>query len=81
MAKKFLMVTAALGLATLSGCVTAASAHNHGHIGHSIYFGHYQPGLRIILGGYDDCRYLFDKWQFTGNWYWKQRLFECEYGY
>jgi hypothetical protein len=48
---------------------------------HRDFFRH-DHGLRIIVGSsYPDCSYLFDKWQLTGDFFWKKRFLQCKYGY
>jgi hypothetical protein len=88
MSTKSLMIAAAVGLATLAGGVGAASAHQMGmgksmgmSMMHHDFFRH-DHGLRIIVGtGYSDCSYLYDKWLYTGDYFWKGKYFQCKYGY
>lgn len=77
MSKTSLALAGAAGLATLAGGVSAASAngmHNH--------FFHHRPAFGIIVGssGYD-CGYLYDRWLYTGDYYWKQRYYRCRNGW
>ena len=81
MSTKSLMIAAAAAFATLAGGIGAANAHGHGN---HFYFNQHH-GLRIIGGGdgygYDSCGYLFNKWQYSGSYYWKRQFLLCKYGY
>ena len=92
MSTKSLIIAAAVGLAALAGGVGAANAKNMGmgksmgmskgigmSMDHHNFYRH-DHGLRIIVGsGYSDCSYLYDKWLYTGDYYWKGRYYECKY--
>ena len=92
MSTKSLIIAAAVGLATLAGGVGAADAHQMGtgksmginkvmgmSISHHDFYRH-DHGLRIIVGsGYSDCSYFYDKWLYTGDYYWKGKFYECKY--
>jgi hypothetical protein len=92
MSTKSLIIAAAVGLAALAGGVGAADAHQMGmnksmgmnkvmgmSMNHHDFYRH-DHGLRIIVGsGYSDCSYLYDKWLYTGDYYWKGRFYECKY--
>lgn len=94
MSTKSLIIAAAVGLAALAGGVGAADAKNMGMsmgksmgmnkgIGMSmdhLNFYRHDHGLRIIVGsGYSDCSYLYDKWQWTGDYIWKAKYLACRY--
>ena len=92
MSTKSLIIAAAVGLAALAGGVGAADAHQMGmnksmgmnkimstSMNHHDFYRH-DHGFRIIVGsGYSDCSYLYDKWLYTGDYYWKGRFYECKY--
>jgi hypothetical protein len=82
MSTKSLMIAAAVSFATLAGGVGAANAHQMGMgmsmVHHDIF--RHDHGLRIIVGtGYSDCSYLYDKWLYTGDYFWKGKFYECKY--
>lgn len=65
------------------GCLRNFAANAHGHGNHFFFNQHH--GLRIIGGGYgygyDSCGYLFNKWQYSGSYYWKRQFLLCNYCY
>lgn len=83
MSTRLFMMAAAAAFATLAGGIGAANAHGHG--GHGNHFFNHHHGLRIIGGGYgygyEGCGYFFNRWQYSGSYYWKRRFLSCKYGY
>jgi hypothetical protein len=92
MSTKSLIIAAAVGLAALAGGVSAADAKNMGmgksmgmnkgigmSMDHHNFYRH-DHGLRFIVSSYPDCSYLYDKWQWTGDYIWKAKYLACRYG-
>ncbi|MFT3731703.1 MAG: hypothetical protein QM780_09840 [Hyphomicrobium sp.] len=81
MPKTSLMLAAAAGLAMWVTGVSSASAngmHMHNH------FFHHRPALGLIIGsaGYSSgCGYLYDRWLYTGDYYWRFKYRRCLSGW
>ena len=75
MSTKSLMVASTAAVLAMVG---TGSANAHGHKG----FNNFQhgPHVRFVVtpnyGG--GCGYYYDRWQYTGSYYWKKQYFVCK---
>ncbi len=85
MKTKTIIIAAAAGLVTTLGAAGMASAggkssHNsmsmkkESHESHE----HHRPHFNYIIAPSYSCGYYYDKWQYTGSFYWKKQYFICK---
>lgn len=41
------------------------------------YHYHHRPLIRLSIGG-GGCGYLYDRWMYTGSFYWKSQYYQCK---
>lgn len=80
----FAAAAATLMLAAGSGGAMAGGKHfRHHGLGlqfnsfNSIQHRHRRPILRLTLGA-GGCGYLYDRWMYTGSFYWKSQFYQCK---
>ncbi len=82
---KSLTIAALSALALFAGAAGSAEAggRHHGgfHSFHHFNDFHRQPRFRLTIGGGGGggCRYFYEQWRYTGDFYWKRRFDECRY--
>ena len=73
MSAKKLLIAAAAAAVTLTGTAGIASAHGGKHF----FFGDHHPRVLLFLGNGGGCGYAYEKWQYTGSFYWKREYYIC----
>jgi hypothetical protein len=62
---------------SLGGAATANAGSGH-HRFHNFYSFDFRPHTRLVLISPSyDCGTYYDRWQYSGSFYWKKRYFEC----
>lgn len=74
-------VAAAIAIAASAGTAMAKGRHGGLHFSgkgfHSFHHRHHhRPHLYIYSGG--GCGYYYDKWQYTGRFFWKSKYYQCK---
>ena len=61
---------------------TTLGPHAHMPVAALAWLLSFAAGFGIIVGssGYD-CGYLYDRWLYTGDYYWKHRYYSCRSGW
>jgi hypothetical protein len=87
MSKTSLLLAAAAALATLTGGLSAANArggmgmHMHGMMSmpthNNSFFRHHRSLPLIVATTGSGCGYLYDRWIYTGDYYWKHKYNRC----
>lgn len=93
MSKTSFAVAAVLGLVALTSGISAANAggmHMHSQSGMhmpkimsmhdhmSDHFFRHRPRLGFIIANTGvGCEYLYDRWLYTGDYYWKRKYYLC----
>ncbi|MEQ1673096.1 MAG: hypothetical protein ABL893_19780, partial [Hyphomicrobium sp.] len=77
----------AIVIAASAGSAMAKGRHGGGHGGGHHFSGmgfsgghhrhHHRPHLYIYSGG-GGCGYFYEKWQYTGRFYWKSKYYQCK---
>lgn len=62
-----------------SGAMAGGKHFKHHGMGlkfHSFHH-HHRPLIRLSIGG-GGCGYLYDRWMYTGRFYWKSQYYQCK---
>ena len=62
-----------------SGAMAGGKHFKHHGMGlkfHSFHH-HHRPLIRLAIGG-GGCGYLYDRWMYTGRFYWKSQYYQCK---
>lgn len=63
---------------TIGGAATANAGGGH-HRFHNFHRFDFHPHSRLVLiAPPRDCGYYYERWQYSGSFYWKQRYFQCK---
>ncbi len=80
MSYTFAALATALMLAAGSSGAIAGGKHFKSHgigLKFNSFHHHHRPLIRLSIGG-GGCGYLYDRWMYTGSFYWKSQFYQCK---
>jgi hypothetical protein len=81
MTKTFFAVAAVVALAALTGGISCANAGGNHMQMHNNFFRH-RPRLGIIIASTGvGCGSLYDRWIYSGDYFWKRKYDFCRSGW